>query len=554
MAHDSTTPRRSRPKYRPLIVRYAAAALFVALAGLTRLLLSPILHDLHPFSTFYASVAAAAWWGGLGPTLFALVLGYLAGDWFFVFPNHEFSPLNLAHTGTYFFAGLAIAFFTQMMHSAQDRAEASAIEARDRQNELEREIIERRRIEREREHLLEQLRTARGRLEAVLRQMPAGVVIAEASTGRIVLENEQMSQVWPPSRTAADDVPGRGVYQFFDKNGQPYLPHEWPLARSLASGEVVNDEEVRFPRGDRDWGAMLVSSSPIRDPDGTIAAAVAVLHDITARKRAEEALLGAREELERRVAERTADLARANESLRAEVAERRLAEQARNELLRRLVVVQEEERVRIARELHDQMGQQLTALKLGLESLEGPPPDGMARPERMEQLLALTRRIGHDMHRIAWELGPAELEELDLPTALSNYAEEWSGHSRVPVQFQCTGAWEARLPPQVETTLYRVAQEALTNVARHAGADRVSLILNRRSDDVLVIIEDDGVGFDPEMAIDPVRSRRGLGLAGMKQRVQAVGGEFQIESTLGNGTTLFVRIPVQGDGPRRIHG
>ena len=243
---------------------------------------------------------------------------------------------------------------------------------------------------------------------------------------------------------------------------------------------------------------MFVSSSPIRDPGGTIVAAVAVLYDITARKQAEEALLRAHEELERRVAERTADLARANESLRAEVTERRLAEQARNDLLRRLVVVQEEERVRIARELHDQMGQQLTALKLGLESLDGPLPEGVTRPERLQQMLALTRQIGHDMHRIAWELGPAALEELDLPTALSNYAEEWSGHSGVPVQFQCTGPWEGRLPPQVETTLYRVVQEALTNVAKHAEAGRLSLILNRHADDVLVIIEDDGVGFDAE--------------------------------------------------------
>ena len=268
-----------------------------------------------------------------------------------------------------------------MMHAAQDRAEASAAEARDRQRELEREIVERKRIEREREHLLEELRTARGRLEAVLRQMPAGVVIAEAPSGRIVLENEQMRQVWPQPHAAADDVPGRGGYRFFDRDGRPYLPHEWPLARSLATGEVVKNEEVRFPRGDGDWGTVLVSSSPIRDPGGTIVATVAILYDITARKRAEDALLRAHEELERRVAERTADLARANESLRAEVAERRLAEQARNELLRRLVVVQEEERARIARELHDQMGQQLTALKLGLESLEG-RADGRRGPGR----------------------------------------------------------------------------------------------------------------------------------------------------------------------------
>jgi two-component system CheB/CheR fusion protein len=381
--------------------------------------------------------------------------------------------------------------------------------------------------------------------------MPAGVLIADAPSGRIVLANEQMRRIWQRPSPSAEEDPGYHVRELISKDGRPYLPHEWPLARSLATGEVVKDEEVRFPLGDGEWGTMFVSSSPIRDPDGMILAAVAVFYDITARKRAEEALLRAHEELEGRVAERTADLARANESLRAEVAERRLAEQARNELLRRLVVVQEEERVRIARELHDQMGQQLTALKLGLESFEGPPPEDANRAERWRRMLALTRQIGHDMHRIAWELGPAALEEIDLPTALSNYAEEWSGHCGVPVQFQCTGPWEGRLPPQVETTLYRVVQEALTNVAKHAKASRLSLILNRRADDILVIIEDDGVGFDVENGTESTRSGPRLGLVGMKQRVQAVGGDFQVESTPGSGTTVFVRVPVLDDGARR---
>ncbi len=211
--------------------------------------------------------------------------------------------------------------------------------------------------------------------------MPAGVVIAEAPSGQIVLANEQSHRIWRRPLTAADD-PGYGVQELRDKSGQPYLPHEWPLVRSLTAGEVVKNEEVRFPRGDGEWGTVSVSSAPIRDQGGTVVAAVAVLYDITSRKQAEEALLRAHEELERRVAERTADLARANESLRAEVTERRLVEQARNELLRRLVAVQEEERVRIARELHDQMGQQLTALKLGLESLQGPLPEGESQSER----------------------------------------------------------------------------------------------------------------------------------------------------------------------------
>lgn len=549
---ESMTVNGLRLRHRPLIVRYATATLFVALAVLARQLLAPVLSDRQPFPTFYVSVTAAAWWGGLRPTLYALVLGYLAADWFFILPHNAFSALNLATTGTYFLVGLGIAFFTQMMHLAQDRAEASAAEARDRQGELEREIEERRRVEKEREHLFDELVTARARLEAVLRQMPAGVVIAEAPSGQIVLANAQMEQIWPHPHPAASEEAdlAHDVRRLQAKDGRAYLPHEWPLARSLSSGEIVKSEEVRFPRNEGGWGTVFVSSSPIRDPAGAIVAAVAIFYDITALKQAEEALLQAHEELEGRVAERTADLARANESLRAEVIERRLAEQARNELLRRLVVVEEEERARIARELHDQMGQQLTALKLGMESLEGLPREGVEHTERLQQMLKLTRQIGHDMHRIAWELGPAALEEFDLPSALSNYAEEWSGHSGVSVQFQCTGPWESRFSAQLETTLYRVVQEALTNVAKHAGASRLSLILNRRAEDILVIIEDNGVGFDTEAGVAPLRSERRLGLLGMKQRVQAVGGVLQVESTPGSGTTVFVRVPVRGHKAR----
>jgi signal transduction histidine kinase len=198
------------------------------------------------------------------------------------------------------------------------------------------------------------------------------------------------------------------------------------------------------------------------------------------------------------------------------VLERRQAEGARSDLLRRLVDVQEEERSRIARELHDQMGQQLTALKLGLDALDAGDHDEITRHDRLQELLVLTRQIGHDMHRIAWELGPSALDGYDLPTALSSYAEEWSGHSRVPVQLHCSGGWVDRLSSQVEATVYRVVQEALTNVSKHARAERLSLIVDRRDDHLLAIVEDDGVGFDPDAMASRTPQRRGLGLIGMR--------------------------------------
>jgi signal transduction histidine kinase len=153
-------------------------------------------------------------------------------------------------------------------------------------------------------------------------------------------------------------------------------------------------------------------------------------------------------------------------------------------------------------------------------------------------MLALTRQIGHDMHRIAWELGPAALEELDLPTALSNYAEEWSGHSRVPVQFRCTGPWEGRLPPQVETTLYRVVQEALTNVAKHAQADHVDVRVTEAYGVVDVQICDDGTGFDARATAS------GFGLLGIRERLAVVRGSVRIDTSPQAGTTVHARIPV----------
>ncbi len=292
---------------------------------------------------------------------------------------------------------------------------------------------------------------------------------------------------------------------------------------------------------------MCVSSAPIRDAGGTIIAAAVVFYDVTARKRDEEELRRAREELELRVAERTAALATANEALRSEAVERRQAERARNDLLRRLVDVQEQERGRIARELHDQMGQQLAALKLGLDALADGSTDEAARRHRLQRLLELTRQIGHDMRRIAWELGPSALEGYDLTTALASYAEEWSGHSRVPVQFHAPAGRGGRLSPRLESTVYRIVQEALTNVSKHARAGRVSLIVDRRDDHLLAIVEDDGIGFDGDGPPGPAGPGRGLGLIGMRQRAEAVGGSIQLESAAGAGTTLFVRVPVHDE-------
>jgi signal transduction histidine kinase len=268
-----------------------------------------------------------------------------------------------------------------------------------------------------------------------------------------------------------------------------------------------------------------------------------VLIDITERRRAEAQLQIAREELEQRVAERTAELAEAISALQQEVVERKEAQEGRHRLFRELVTAQEEERRRISRELHDQMGQHLTALILGLKSIQG-ILQSETQLSLLRDLQNLTDDIGRQVHRIAFELRPTALDDLGLSSMLLNYMDEWSARFGIGVDFHSGGLDEERLPTEIETTIYRIVQEALTNVVKHAAATQLSLILVRGEDHLLAIIEDNGKGFEVDKISGGISGPHHLGLLGMKERVALAGGTFELESSVGQGTALFIRIPL----------
>ena len=227
---------------------------------------------------------------------------------------------------------------------------------------------------------------------------------------------------------------------------------------------------------------------------------------------------------------------------------------ARGALRRQLALAEEAERRRLARDLHDEVGQHLTALGLGLQALSDVAPPGSEVDRRAVQLRALTDTLGRELHALAVRLRPRALDDFGLEAALQSYAEEWARQSGIAIDVHARGP-SSRLAPSAESAVYRIVQEALTNVARHSGAAHAGVVLERRGRYIHVVVEDDGRGFDPERAeLLLADQAHGLGLLGMRERAALVGGTMDIESTPGRGTTVFVRFPIDDASAAPVSG
>ena len=213
---------------------------------------------------------------------------------------------------------------------------------------------------------------------------------------------------------------------------------------------------------------------------------------------------------------------------------RRLAEKERqrSKLIQALMTAQEEERGRISRDLHDQIGQSLTAMLLGLDKAIQNPD--RAELQRLKELASIS--LG-DVRRIALDLRPSVLDELGLEAAVRRYAREVI--ERYGLEVGVLVGLPHRLSQQAETVLYRVVQEAITNVVRHARATGVSVVVTATRDHVKLVVEDDGVGFDPDALLPGEQ----VGLLGMRERLELLGGSLRIESNPGEGCSLYAQLP-----------
>jgi signal transduction histidine kinase len=211
-------------------------------------------------------------------------------------------------------------------------------------------------------------------------------------------------------------------------------------------------------------------------------------------------------------------------------------------LSQRLLRAQEEERLHLSRELHDESGQLLTALTVQLGLLDRNLDKSADIREKIEELKNTANEIQENLHRLAVNLRPASLDHIGLVMTLQQYVTEFNRQYDLSVDFEAVGVEGARLPSDVETTIFRIVQETLTNVILHAQARHVDILLNLRNMHVILVVEDDGIGFSPIS----LTSEDHLGLFGMRERVEMLEGEFMMESAPGKGTTIKAEIPYNG--------
>lgn len=221
-------------------------------------------------------------------------------------------------------------------------------------------------------------------------------------------------------------------------------------------------------------------------------------------------------------------------------------EKLRGDLLQKVISAQEEERKRIARELHDETSQALAALTVAVETAAGQAAGGADVRASLDRMKVLALSTLEEVHRLVYDLRPMLLDNLGLIAALRWYAETRLGEVGINVRLEITGE-KRRLDPLIETTLYRVVQEAVNNVANHSGVQSFTVSLDMKLAWLGLTMVDDGWGFDLGELARSTDSKRGLGLMGMKERVELLGGTFSLYSELGKSTRITLEVPLAGD-------
>lgn len=360
-----------------------------------------------------------------------------------------------------------------------------------------------------RKHALEALRQSQRFVEHIAETVPDGLVIYDLVRRRFVYANREMLGYSPEQIRQMDSSQFKNLVHPEDRPALVERLHKLERARE---GEVF---ELEYRLKDREgvWHWLCSRDAVFkRTPEGAAEQTIGAVQDVTARKQA-DSVLEAHE----------AELRRSREELRA--------------LAARWLTAAEEERKALSRELHDDLNQRLAILAVDVETIAARMPQADPLRQELDLLRAGLVELSEDVRRMAYQLRPSILDDLGLAPALRSYCEQFKRREGIAVAFTHTGAPE-KLPPEISLSLYRVAQEALRNVAKHARAKRAAVSLQVEGGVAVLTVKDWGVGFDPASA-----HLRGLGIVGMGERVRLAGGSFEVKSRPGHGAEIEVRIP-----------
>jgi PAS domain S-box-containing protein len=384
------------------------------------------------------------------------------------------------------------------------------------------------------------------RYRSIVNQSVGGIAETDAS-GRFTTVNDRYCEITGYTREELLKMPIRQLTHPED------LPHSLELFETLVTEGRPFEIEKRYVRKDGSVIWVHKSASAIRDAQGVVQSLVIVLIDITKSKLAEEALQQWNQRLESLVQSRTSQLWSANQSLRAEITERIRMEQELNshrdrlrELSRRLVQVQEEERLAIARELHDRAGQTLSALNINLTIMDHQLPEEAKQRlgSRLNDSMKLTSEVIDVIRNVVSDLRPIVLDDYGLQAALKSYIESYQARYGIEVQLDQAQIMLPQLEPGIAMTVLRIVQEALTNVVRHAQATQIDVSIRLVDHRIHLTVQDDGVGIGEAHRAGRPDSH---GLKIMRERAEAVGGSLSIEPGPIKGTRVEASIPIHSD-------
>ncbi len=377
--------------------------------------------------------------------------------------------------------------------------------------------------------------------ESIIATVREPLVVLDAAF-RIVSASRSFYQTFHVNQ---DETYGQLIYEL--GNRQWDIPRLRELLEAiLPQNTVFNDFEV-----DHDFPAigrrvMLLNARKIYRETNRTEMILLAIEDITERKRVEEALRKAHDELEKRVQERTSDLSEAVERLRVENIQRKELEETLRESENRVrffasqcLTAQETERKRVAGELHDSIAASLGAMRFRIDKIAEEMKQGNGSPESLQDLGSKVTEINNEVRRIMADLRPSILDDLGIIAAMNWFCREYQKtYSHISVENQI-GVSEPEVPDSLKTPIFRIFQEAMNNIAKHSQADRVSLYLREVEGSIELTIKDNGKGVD----LDTVR--KGLGLSTMRERAKLSGGSYDLESVIGGGTTIRASWPLK---------